>query len=76
MNWMNRRYFPMGTLAASTVTRKGRAQPPGALGDGVIGTGSRGSADLQSALVQPGVKIKPDRLDKAASAAAAHKPAT
>ena len=81
VNWMNRRYFLMGTLGASAVTRA-RAQSPAALGAGVIGTGNRGSADLQSVLAQPGVKVnalcdlKPDRLDKAASAAAAHKPAT
>lgn len=52
------------------------------VGAGVIGTGNRGTADLTSVMAQPGVKvialcdIKPDRLDKAASMAAAHKPVT
>jgi myo-inositol 2-dehydrogenase / D-chiro-inositol 1-dehydrogenase len=81
VNWMNRRYFLMGALA-TTAAGRARAQSAEALGAGVIGTGNRGSADLDSALAQPGVKInalcdlKPDRLDKAASKAAAHKPAT
>src|SRR5689334_16498807 len=78
---MNRRYFLMGSLAAAGA-RAVRAQSPATIGAGVIGTGNRGSADLASVLAQPGAKvvalcdIKPDRLDKAATAAAAHKPAT
>jgi predicted dehydrogenase len=81
MNPMNRRSFLFGTLAASAAL-PARAQSAAAVGAGVIGTGNRGSADLASALAQPGVKInalcdlKPDRLDKAATAAASHKPAT
>ena len=83
MNSMNRRHFLMGS--ASMTALSGPARPQGTtdtIGAGVIGTGGRGSADLQSVLAQPGVKVnalcdlKPDRLDKAASAAAAHKPAT
>jgi predicted dehydrogenase len=71
----------MGSLAAAG-GRAARAQSAGTIGAGVIGTGNRGSADLASVLAQPEAKvvalcdIKPDRLDKAATAAAAHKPAT
>jgi predicted dehydrogenase len=81
MKELNRRYFLMGSLAATTL-RAVRAQSAGAIGVGVIGTGNRGSADLSSVLAQSEAKvmalcdIKPDRLDKAATAAAAHKPAT
>jgi predicted dehydrogenase len=76
----NRRHFLFGALAAAGATQA-RAQAA-TLGAGVIGTGNRGSADLQSAMAQSGVKInalcdiKPDRLDKAASMASAHNPAT
>jgi len=77
---MNRRYFLMGS---AVLARPARPQSAGAeVGAGVIGVGNRGSADLASAMAQTGVKInalcdlKPDRLDKAASAASAHKPAT
>src|SRR5262249_52778530 len=54
----------------------------GTIGAGVIGVGGRGSADLASVLAQPIAKVvalcdlKPDRLDKAATAASAHKPTT
>jgi predicted dehydrogenase len=71
----------MGSLATSGV-RVVRAQSAGVIGTGVIGTGNRGSADLASVMAQPGAKVvalcdlKPDRLDKAATAAAAHKPST
>jgi myo-inositol 2-dehydrogenase/D-chiro-inositol 1-dehydrogenase len=81
VNGMNRRYFLLGSLAGG-VQRASRAQSTAGIGAGVIGTGNRGSADLASVLAQPGAKvvalcdIKPDRLDKAATAAAAHKPAT
>src|SRR5499427_1375277 len=81
MNGMNRRHFFFGTLAAAAAAT-GRAQSAASIGAGVIGTGNRGSADLASVLAQPEAKvmalcdIKPDRLDKAATAAAAHKPAT
>src|SRR5260370_3448047 len=80
MNSMNRRFFVTGSLSAAALGRPARAQSA-PIGAGVIGTGNRGSADLKSVLAQPGVKvnalcdIKPDRLDNAASMAAAHKPA-
>ena len=80
MNAINRRYFLMGSLAAAGATRA-RAQAA-TIGAGVIGTGNRGSFDLSSVLAQPNAKVvalcdlKPDRLDKAATSAAAHKPAT
>ena len=78
---MNRRYFLMGSLATAGATAV-RAQSIATIGAGVIGTGNRGSADLASVMAQPGAKvvalcdIKPDRLDKAATAAAMHKPST
>ena len=81
MTDLNRRYFLLGSLAAAA-PRAARAQSAGTIAAGVIGTGNRGSADLASVLAQPEAKvvalcdIKPDRLDKAATAAAAHKPAT
>ena len=71
----------MGSLAAAGAGAV-RAQVAVAIRAGVIGTGNRGAADLASVMAQPGVNvvalcdIKPDRLDKAATAAAAHKPAT
>jgi myo-inositol 2-dehydrogenase/D-chiro-inositol 1-dehydrogenase len=52
------------------------------VGTGMIGIGNRGSHLLQGVLLQPDAKvvalcdIKPDRLDKAASAAARDNPAT
>ena len=58
------------------------AQHSEPVGTGMIGTGNRGSYLLQGAMAQPGAKItavcdtKPDRLDKAASAAAKDRPAT
>jgi predicted dehydrogenase len=79
MNPLNRRSFLMGSLGAA---RLARAQRGSAINVGVIGTGNRGSADLASVLAQPDAKvaalcdIKPDRLDKAATAAAKHRPAT
>jgi myo-inositol 2-dehydrogenase/D-chiro-inositol 1-dehydrogenase len=81
MNAVNRRYFLMGTMGAAAAAGA-RAQSAATISAGVIGTGNRGSADLASVLAQPGSKVtalcdlKPDRLDKAATAAAAHKPAT
>jgi predicted homoserine dehydrogenase-like protein len=83
MNWVNRRYFLMGSLGAAVAARRARPQAGGApIGAGMIGVGGRGSADLRAVLAQSGVKVnalcdlKPDRLDKAASLASAHKPAT
>jgi myo-inositol 2-dehydrogenase/D-chiro-inositol 1-dehydrogenase len=81
MNELNRRYFLMGSLGAAGASRS-LAQSPATVAAGVIGVGGRGSADLASALAQPGSKIvalcdlKPDRLDKAATVAGAHKPTT
>ena len=52
------------------------------VGTGMIGVGGRGSYLLQAALAQPSARIlavcdiKPDRLDKAATAAARDNPAT
>jgi len=83
MNWVNRRYFLMGSLGAAVAARRARSQAAGApIGAGMIGVGGRGTADLRAVLAQSGVKVnalcdlKPDRLDKAASLASAHKPAT
>src|SRR5579864_1063913 len=81
MNGMKRRYFLMGSLGAAAGATA-RAQSAATIATGAIGVGGRGSADLASVLVQPGSKVvalcdlKPDRLDKAATLAAAHKPAT
>jgi predicted dehydrogenase len=74
---MNRRDFLLGTLGASA--RAGAQEPIGA---GFIGTGNRGSHLVRITLGHAGVKvaavcdIKPDRLDKAASAAGRDQPAT
>jgi myo-inositol 2-dehydrogenase/D-chiro-inositol 1-dehydrogenase len=71
----------MGSLGAAAAIAS-RAQPPTTVAAGLIGVGGRGSADLASVLAQPGSKVvalcdlKSDRLDKAATTAAAHKPAT
>ena len=75
----NRRHFLFGSLAsAATLSRPAGIQAAaGAVGTAVIGTGNRGSYLLKMILEQPGVKvaalcdIKPDRLDRAATAAAA-----
>jgi len=58
------------------------AQPQAELRAAMIGVGNRGSYTMRSVMQVPGVRvaavcdIKPDRLDKAASAAAAHSPKT
>ena len=75
---VNRRLFLLGTtgLAAHAL------QSETAVNTGMIGMGGRGSFLLQGVLRQPNAKvaavcdIKPDRLDKAASAAARDNPAT
>ena len=75
---VNRRFFLLGgsALAAHAF------QSETTVGTGMIGTGNRGSFLLQGVLQQPNAKvlalcdIKPDRLDKAASAAARDNPAT
>jgi myo-inositol 2-dehydrogenase/D-chiro-inositol 1-dehydrogenase len=77
---VNRRYFFMGAMGAAAVAQKAFSQST--IGTGMIGVGNRGSYVLQGVLQQAGVKvnalcdIKADRLDKAATAAAAHNPAT
>jgi predicted dehydrogenase len=70
-------------MGAAALARPAFSQATGApIGVGMIGVGNRGSADMKDAMADAGVKltalcdIKPDRLDKAASVAAAHKPAT
>lgn len=80
MQSFNRRYFFLGSLSAAALAQNATAQST--IGVGVIGVGNRGSYVLQGVMQQPGVKVnalcdlKPDRLDKAATAAAAHKPST
>jgi myo-inositol 2-dehydrogenase/D-chiro-inositol 1-dehydrogenase len=78
MSNVNRRNFLFGSLAAPLFVRGADET----ISTGFIGTGNRGSYLLRTVLDQPGVKvaavcdIKPDRLDKAASAASRDKPAT
>jgi predicted dehydrogenase len=81
---MNRRYFLFGTMAAAA--RPAFSQNTTAASDnvgvGIIGVGNRGSHTMRGVMDQPGVTIraicdiKPDRLDKAATAAAASNPRT
>lgn len=78
---MERRSFLFGSLA--TLPRLAAArQAPATVAAGFIGTGNRGMYLLRAFMTQPGVKvaalcdIKPDRLDKAATMAAADKPVT
>ena len=75
---VNRREFLLGSAAAVAA-----AQPAQQMaGTGMIGVGGRGSYLLEAALAQPNARIlalcdiKPDRLDKAATAAARDNPAT
>ncbi|MBI5083275.1 MAG: Gfo/Idh/MocA family oxidoreductase [Acidobacteria bacterium] len=69
-------------LASAAVGGVARAQTAERIATAVIGTGNRGSYLLSGVLEQPEAKvaavcdIKPDRLDKAASAAAKDSPAT
>jgi len=76
---VNRRAFLLGSAAAAAATAQSSQQP---VGTGMIGVGNRGSYLLQGVLAQPNAKvlalcdIKPDRLDKAATAAARDNPAT
>ena len=78
----NRRHFLAGSLAAGAVSGPLAAQDAPPVGTGMIGTGNRGGYLLKAVLGQPAAKVvavcdtKPDRLDKAASAAARDKPAT
>jgi len=74
---LQRRTFVLGSAAASLM-----AQGSERLATAVIGTGNRGSYLLMGVMEQANAKvaavcdIKPDRLDKAASAAAKDNPAT
>jgi myo-inositol 2-dehydrogenase / D-chiro-inositol 1-dehydrogenase len=76
----NRRSFLLGSAAAASQAVYSQSAP--SVGTAVIGAGGRGSYLLQGVLLQPDAKvialcdIKPDRLDKAASAAARDNPAT
>jgi predicted dehydrogenase len=75
---MQRREFLIGSAAAGLA----HAQSSESIPTAVIGTGNRGFHLLTGVLEQPEAKvaavcdIKPDRLDKAASAAAKHNPNT
>src|SRR5262245_43647407 len=74
---LNRRTFVLGAAAGLA-----SAQSNEPTQTGMIGVGNRGSLLLRVVLSQPDVKvaavcdIKPDRLDRAASAAARDNPAT
>ena len=74
---VDRRLFLFGSALAAHAF-----QPEESVNTAMIGTGNRGSFLLQGVLRQPNAKvlalcdIKPDRLDKAASAAAKDNPAT
>ncbi|MBI3683135.1 MAG: Gfo/Idh/MocA family oxidoreductase [Acidobacteria bacterium] len=78
----SRRFFFFGALAAPVLQRLQGQNTPDTIGAAIIGAGGRGSLLLRQAMAQPGVKIvalcdlKPDRLDKAASAASRDNPAT
>jgi len=74
---MDRRIFVLGSAASAYAFQ---SEKP--VGTGMIGVGNRGSFLLQGVLHQPNAKvialcdIKPDRLDKAATAAVRDNPAT
>jgi len=74
---LQRRTFVLGSAAASLM-----AQGSDRLATAVIGTGNRGAYLLSGVMEQPNAKvaavcdIKPDRLDKAASAAVKDNPST
>jgi predicted dehydrogenase len=76
---LHRRSFLIGSAAAAHAVF---AQTPGKVRTAMIGTGNRGSYLLQGVLLQPGAQVvalcdlKPDRLDKAATAAARDNPNT
>jgi myo-inositol 2-dehydrogenase/D-chiro-inositol 1-dehydrogenase len=81
---VNRRSFLLGSAVAAHTSYDqaayGQSEQP--VGTASIGVGNRGSFLLRGVLEQPNAKvvalcdIKPDRLDKAATAAAKDKPAT
>lgn len=76
---INRRHFLLGSAAAASTAA---AQPAEKIQTAVIGTGNRGAHLLRGVLEQPGARVvalcdtKPDRLDKAATAAGRDNPAT
>jgi predicted dehydrogenase len=76
---LNRRYILLGSAASAELAA---AQAGERIATAVIGTGNRGSHLLGGVLQQPNAKvvalcdIKPDRLDKAASAASKDNPVT
>jgi predicted dehydrogenase len=76
---VNRRSFLLGSAVA---VRIGHGQTQQAVNTGMIGVGNRGSYLTQAVLAQSNSKIvalcdiNPDRLDKAATAAAKDKPTT
>jgi myo-inositol 2-dehydrogenase/D-chiro-inositol 1-dehydrogenase len=75
---VNRRSFILASAAAGMA----QAQPGDAIRTAHIGVGNRGSYLLTAAMAQPGAKvvalcdIKPDRLDRAATAAGRDNPST
>ncbi len=75
---VNRRMFLLGSAAATQAF----SQSERTVNTAMIGVGNRGSYLLQAVLHQPNAKvvalcdIKPDRLDRAATAAARDNPAT
>lgn len=76
---VNRRSFLLGSAVAARI---GYGQTGQTVNTASIGVGNRGSYLLKAVLAQSNAKvvalcdIKPDRLDKAASAAARDNPAT
>ena len=76
---LDRRYFLLGSAMAARVAS---GQSDSRIPTAVIGTGNRGSHLLRGVIEQSNAKvaalcdIKPDRLDKAASAASKDNPAT
>jgi predicted dehydrogenase len=74
---IKRRSFLLGSAIAAHAFQSGQT-----VGTGMIGVGNRGSFLLEGVLRQPNAKlfalcdIKPDRLDKAATASARDNPAT
>jgi Predicted dehydrogenases and related proteins len=77
---MNRRHFLLTSAAASQSLFS--QTPSDQVATAMIGVGNRGSYLLQAVMNQPNARvvalcdIKPDRLDKAATAAAKFNPAT
>jgi predicted dehydrogenase len=75
---VNRRIFLLASAATAATAQNGGDTA----GTGMIGVGNRGSYLLEATMAQPGARIlalcdiKPDRLDKAATAAARYSPAT